>query len=327
MQWYWKCDDGDRDKIPESDDVKHCQHNGAWYISYPENVAAQFEVKYQSFQEAIGTVDVAIGAGDVELSLKGGGSEAEWVTVDMEGRIAHVTLGERPQGRVYSVKVVEPFRQRNVTTGFKRDVIRLDSGPKIRDVKKGPKKKTDGSEVTLLEDEDTDKLIQYVFDGDHVDELPGFTYLTIPKFPADLLGDKATRTGTGDDDPGEQEAEQKVGELEVSGLVSMEDTKHQILLVKKGQLIQVSKKRDEDGWWYGTVVYDHDEVENMKELKVEILLCYSGPTLISIRLSRCSDVRSPPPMRRSKAFSNPSTNNTRSRNSSPGTRQPPTISP
>lgn len=31
--------------------------------------------------------------------------------------------------------------------------------------------------------------------------------------------------------------------------------KHEILLVQKGQLIQVSEKRS-DGWWYGRVVFD-----------------------------------------------------------------------
>ena len=275
-------------------------------------MAAQFEVKYQSFQEAGSTLDVKSGAvnfGDVEMRSAGVESEADWVTVDMEGRIANVVLGQRPQGRVYSVKVVPPFRQRNVATLFPREVIRVDTGPKETNTKKAPKKKAAiGSDVTLTEDEDTDKLIQYYFEGDDLNEIPGLTYLEIPKFPAALLGDEATETGDGShqlEDPNQEIsisgtirrssiAETITGvfdaqevkeddiapEVKVSGIISMDETKHQILLVKKGQLIQVSKKGDEEhgteGWWYGTVVYDRDEIERIHQLKVEkasLLLC------------------------------------------------------
>lgn len=288
-KWFWEVKKWERATLQQNQDHV-LEKNGIKFLPYHDNISALIEHAYQEWitgnaLEEKEEHNCGLWLGDATADLDGvqmttgSAKEKHIVALDLTDErrvVGDVVKGDH--GLNYRVDVREKI-QWNVNSKVKRAVLRIgaedDKGKaNLAQKKLGPVSKpmseatsmTSGTQISLAVD---DERIRYSWrdvdleddpwakDSDH---RPDVKVVNIPRFPQDLLlfqdpdefqdaVEELDQEGQGNHTNRPQlEGASYLEAMAIGG-------KHEILLVQKGQLVQVSEKRS-DGWWYGTVVFD-----------------------------------------------------------------------
>jgi poly [ADP-ribose] polymerase 10/14/15 len=209
--------------------------DGQWVV-YAESAGAQFEYYYQLLRD-----------GDIDDSDSGAGSainKSGVINVDVAGRVTSNTAGKGKAydamgtGTLYSVDIVRMI-QKNAKSGHERSVRRVEEAMKEGD---------DGDVQIDILDDDTDAITQVHASKSAVRSKVAAAGGTV------LLDDETQHMLELDDDGGSDEGDDKDSGFDDPMPPFPRDLMGEsIMLVKRGQIIQVQKKRN-DGWHYGFVL-------------------------------------------------------------------------